>query len=108
VTDPAARLTLTPTLNHEGSIASIRVVELGDELVAHAVARWSPDGTFVAAEGHELTVEQFGVVSGRTYQVSCGAQDPHDSVSDSARPAEARYRLAVSRLPRAPMQRASR
>lgn len=80
VTDPGARLTLTPTADYEGSIASIRVLELGDELVGAAVAKWSPDGTLASAEGHALEVKQLGVLSGHTYQVTFAVSQSTENV----------------------------
>jgi hypothetical protein len=80
VTDPSARLTLTPTLDYEGSIASVRVVELGDELAATAIPDWSPDGKFAPSEGNDLTLERLGVVSGHTYQVTFGVAEATGTV----------------------------
>jgi hypothetical protein len=65
-----AKLAFAPTLDYEGSIASVRIVELGDELADDAVATWSPDGTLTTATTHELMIDRLPVVSGRTYQVT--------------------------------------
>lgn len=70
-----ARLAFLPSLDYEGSISSISVVELGDELADAAVAAWSADGTLEAAATHELVIDRLPVVSGRTYQVMFEVDD---------------------------------
>jgi hypothetical protein len=80
VTEPDARLAFAPTLDYEGAIASVRIVELGDELADDAVATWSSDGTLQTAAGHQLLIEQLPVVSGHTYQVTFEVDDATGAV----------------------------
>lgn len=80
VADPNARLTLTPTLDYEGSIASVRIVELGDELAHDAAPEWTPDGKFTPSEGNDLTLERIAVVAGHTYQVTFAVAEATGSV----------------------------
>lgn len=75
VAERDALLSFSPTIDYEGSISSISVVELGDELADSAVAAWSADGTLEAAPTHELVIDRLPVVSGHTYQVMFEVDD---------------------------------